>query len=212
MDRRFYFYFFSSAGLILLLLTGCEAAQNIAPEIREIVAPQDEDTTSGSADVSSTAVLDTKNWGYSKVYFSVAPNAADLFNNAVAEVADASCTTQSSGSSVLDCTVEITVDVGTWHYQWHLDYGQTGSDTATLSRPDPATDTFTVRAVAPTSGGGSGGGTGGIISNTPEVDEDEALVLFDPEEDEQCVGQFLGADIETGLFRILCHSNSSLVI
>lgn len=184
---------FSAVALAgLLVVHGCQTIQDIAPTITNITGPQDASTSTGSANVTSTAQIDRKGWGYAKPYFTFAPSPETLFDNTVAGVADAECEPSEPGTSVLSCEVRTAVPVGTWYYQWHLDYGQTGADTAVLSRPQPAAETFTVTQVAapppppPTSTSG------------PEVDEDEALVVFDPANGERCAGSFIGASVANG--------------
>lgn len=168
-------------GAVPITLVGCEAIQNIAPTITNISAPADVSTTASTAAVPFTATVDRKGWGYANIYLTVAPSVDTLFDNAVARVTDATCTPFSSGSSVLDCQVTAGVPEGTWFYQWHIDYGATGADTATLSRPSNPSDTFTVTRIEQ------------VVVTPPPVttpDETAALKLHSPENGAQCTGSY----------------------
>ena len=170
----------------LFALSGCQTIQNIAPTITDITGPQDASTTVGTANITSTARIDRKGWGYAKPYFTFAPSPETLFDNSVAGVADADCAVAGPGASQLNCEVHTAVPAGTWFYQWHLDYGQTGADTAVLSRPQPADDSFTITQIATTP-------PNPPVSSGTEIDQNEALVLFDPANEDRCAGSFIGA-------------------
>ena len=145
IDRR---HFLKITIPALALLASCDATNEIAPTITDIEAPADALTSTGSARVTSRATVDRKGWGYAKVYFTWSPDPDSLFDNSIAGVVDADCGPASG--SILACAARPAVPVGTWYFQWHLDYGASGANTATLSRPISPAQTFTITQVANT--------------------------------------------------------------
>lgn len=122
----------SFAAVVLAVCTaGCTTVNEIAPEISNI-QPFPDGNTSGR--LVSTADIDPKAWGYSDPYLTYARNAASVGTSA-ATIVEPTCTT--IGGSVVRCEARRGFDAGRWFYQWHLDYGRTPADVATLSRPIP---------------------------------------------------------------------------
>ena len=58
------------------------------------------------------------------------------------QVTDASCVPSADG--MLDCVAALELAVGTWRYQWHVQYGQSGKNPDVITTPDPPEQAFTV--------------------------------------------------------------------
>lgn len=120
-----------AAVILAASIAGCTTVHEIAPEISNIQAfPGGND---GQTQVS-TAEIDPKAWGYSDPYLTYASNAASVGTNA-ATVVEPTCA--NIGGSAIRCEARRMFSAGQWFYQWHLDYGRTSADVATLSRPIP---------------------------------------------------------------------------
>jgi hypothetical protein len=136
-----------SAGTVCLALAGCSPPPETPPEIKSIQWPSDILTDNETATIMSTLTVDRGDWKYVHALLTVAEEVDGVADFEETQVTDASCVPSAGGT--LDCVAALELALGTWRYQWHVEYGQSERSTEVISTPDPPKQAFTVARATP---------------------------------------------------------------
>jgi len=137
-----------ATSLAAILLSACSPTPGAVPEMLSVQWPTDALTTTDTATVKSTITVDGKTWKHLKVFFTVAEEIGGVCDFEETQVADATCSPRPGSPQLLDCEASLELATGIWRYQWHVEFGQSGDETALLSRPNPPEASFTVARAA----------------------------------------------------------------
>ena len=127
---------------VCLALAACSPPPESPPEITDLQWPSDILTENDTATIMSTLTVDRGDWKYVHAFLTVAEEVGGVADFEETQVTDASCVPSADG--MLDCVAALELAVGTWRYQWHVQYGQSGKNPDVLTTPDPPEQAFTV--------------------------------------------------------------------
>jgi hypothetical protein len=120
----------------------CSPPPEYPPEITDIQWPSDILTEDETATVMSTLTVERGDWKYAHAFLTVAEEIDGVADFEETQVTDASCVPSAGGT--LDCVAALELAVGTWRYQWHVEYGQSEKKTDIISTPNPPEQSFRV--------------------------------------------------------------------
>lgn len=134
------------AAVACLALAACSPPPETPPEITDIQWPSDILTETETATIMSTLTVDRKDWKYIHAFLTVAEEIDGVADFEETQVTDASCAPSADGT--LDCVAALELALGTWRYQWHVQYGQSGKNPEVITTPNPPEQAFTVARVS----------------------------------------------------------------